>query len=368
MRTQSTTIAVADYCLGLDRHEFIVNPNYQRSDTVWPIAAKSFLIETILLDYPVPKLSLHQHLELPTRTVVKEIVDGQQRSRAILDFYHDNLRLSRTILNDEFAGRKMSELPEDTQAQFLNYGLNFDLFVGATADEVREVFRRMNSFTVPLNPEEARHATYQGPFKWFVHQLSRDYDRVFQNCGVFSEKQVNRMADAKLLTEMAHALIHGISTTSRTSLDKLYQDFDRTFPQEENVRLALRSGLDEVLAREAVCGTPLSKPYNIYSLVLASIQAAGIMSIAHDIDIPDVSLFRSGEPEYNLSLLANALNVAEERGELEDGGDVDEEAGPEPPLNQLDPFEEFVAAASERTNVSSQRKRRFEFFLAALSA
>ena len=159
MRTQSSTITVADYCQGMERKEYLVNKDYQRSDTVWPIAAKSFLIETILLDFPVPKMSLHQRLELVTRTVVKEIVDGQQRSRAVLDFYQNKLRLSRSLLTPEYAGRTFSELDEVAQGQFLNYGLNFDLFVAATNDDVREVFRRMNSFTVPLNPEEARHAT-----------------------------------------------------------------------------------------------------------------------------------------------------------------------------------------------------------------
>jgi len=38
--------------------------------------------------------------------------------------------------------------------------------VAATPAEVREVFRRINSYTVPLNSEEQRHATYQGPFKF----------------------------------------------------------------------------------------------------------------------------------------------------------------------------------------------------------
>jgi hypothetical protein len=60
-----------------------VNRNYQRSDQVWPAIAKSYLIETILLGYPVPKLSLYQVLDLKSRKTSKEIVDGQQRSVTI---------------------------------------------------------------------------------------------------------------------------------------------------------------------------------------------------------------------------------------------------------------------------------------------
>ncbi len=179
------------------------------------------MIETILLNYPVPKLSLHQVTDLKARRRYKEIVDGQQRSTAIFDFYTDKMRLSRTLELEEAAGKRYSELGEELQQQFLDYGLTFDLFIDMGPDQVREVFRRMNSFTVPLNYEEQRHARYQGPFKWFIHRLTRDYDKPFEN-GVFAAKQLVRMADAKLLTEVAHAMIHGITTTTKRRLDDLY--------------------------------------------------------------------------------------------------------------------------------------------------
>lgn len=361
MRTQSSTITVADFCRGLDRKEYTVNKNYQRSDTVWPQAAKSFLIETILLDYPVPKLSLHQRLELATRTTVKDIVDGQQRSRAIMDFYQNKLRLSRSLLTANFKGRTFAELEEEAQAQFLNYGLNFDVFVGAKNEEVREVFRRMNSFTVPLNPEEARHASFQGPFKWFIHGLSRDYDTAFQACGVFTEKQINRMVDAKLITEIGHALVNGITTTSRASLDKVYRDHDVKFPLESELDEAIRLGLDRVLGDADLRETPLMKPYNVYSLALAHIHASGTRVVDENVSLPVVQDFRPGEPEYNLSLLAAAVTVSEEADETDE---VEEEsAGDTLPS----PYQEFIDATKEKTNVASQRKRRFEYFVAALT-
>ena len=62
------TYTVADYCQAMSRHrEIIVNRDYQRSDKVWPPAAKSFLIETILLNYPIPKLFLFQKTDLRSR-------------------------------------------------------------------------------------------------------------------------------------------------------------------------------------------------------------------------------------------------------------------------------------------------------------
>lgn len=48
---------IADYCAAMDRSEIAPNPEYQRSDKVWPPAARSFLMETILLGYPIPRYS-----------------------------------------------------------------------------------------------------------------------------------------------------------------------------------------------------------------------------------------------------------------------------------------------------------------------
>lgn len=64
MHITSTNYTVADYCQAMSRNEMIVNRKYQRSDKVWPPVARSFLIETILLNYPIPKLSLFQRTDV----------------------------------------------------------------------------------------------------------------------------------------------------------------------------------------------------------------------------------------------------------------------------------------------------------------
>src|SRR5216683_1809309 len=215
MKISPTQMTVADYCAAMQRSEIVVNRKYQRSDKVWPPVAKSYLIETMLLDYPVPKLSLFQVTDLKTRKTYKEIVDGQQRSSTIFEFFNDEFALSRNLETDEVAGKKFSELEDEFKSKFLEYSLGMDLFLSATPPEVVEVFRRINSYTIPLNPEEHRHASYQGPFKWFIASLAKRLEAVFVLIGLFSEKQLVRMADTKLLTEICDALLNGIRTTSR---------------------------------------------------------------------------------------------------------------------------------------------------------
>lgn len=337
------SVTVADYCNALSRGEIRVNPKYQRSNRVWPAMARSFLIETILLGYPMPKLALHQVTDLKSRKTIKEVVDGQQRSKAILDFFKNELRLSRALETPEVAGRTYDELEPETQGRFLDYPLNFDLFVAATEDDVREVFRRMNSFTVPLNPEEQRHAVYQGEFKWFIHRLSRRFDQALVAIGGFSTQQIVRMADMKLLTEICHAALHGISTTSRRKLDDLYKARDHALPEKDRLETAISGALELILEWEEIRGTAIVKPYMLYGLVL------GIMHLTDPFEALEPS-FPGGRGIVSRELVVENLSFLAEAVETEDPG-----------------FAEFVAASSSRTNVGKQREIRFQWFCRALS-
>jgi len=227
----ATHVPVSDFCDQMDMGVITVNRRYQRSDRVWPEAAQSFLIETILKGFPVPKLFLHQKTDRVSKKSVRDIIDGQQRATAIKAFRDGDLRLARNLELIDAGGRTYEELPEELQSTFLNFPLGVDLFTNATEDDVREVFRRINSYEVPLNPEEQRHARYQGEFKWFIYHLSTRYDAVFRTVGAFTDKQLVRMQDMKLLAEVAHALLKGIATTNKTSLNNLYRDNDKAFPK-----------------------------------------------------------------------------------------------------------------------------------------
>jgi hypothetical protein len=113
--------SVAEYCQQMARREIRVNQEYQRSDKVWPPPARSFLIETMLLGYPMPKLSLHQVTDVRSRTSTKEVVDGQQRSKAIFGYFNDEFRLSRSLELEDIRGKRFSDLDEEYQHKFLDY-------------------------------------------------------------------------------------------------------------------------------------------------------------------------------------------------------------------------------------------------------
>lgn len=347
MNTVSGSWPVADYCNAFDRGEIRVNRNYQRSEKVWPDAARSYLIETMLLDFPLPKFYLHQITDLRSRQTVKEIVDGQQRSMTINDFFNNRLRLTGTIETEEAAGKTYDELPEELQRAFVEYSLDYDLFTGATEEDVRTVFQRMNSYTFPLNPEEQRHASFQGPFKWFINRLSRQYSEALHGMEVFTQKQLIRMQDAKLLTEVAHAVLYGITTTNKIKLAALYKSRDRSFPEEELIERRFESSLDRLISWNGIHGTQLMKPYVMYGLTLAVMHVREpIETLEATFQSPGLADFDDERCIENLLVLADALENPDANEDLQ----------------------EFIDASSKGTNVAAARAIRFRWLCVALTS
>jgi hypothetical protein len=345
MQTVATNITISEYCAGMNRLEIKVNKEYQRSDKVWPPAARSFLIETILQGYPIPKIYLYQMTDVKSKKTIKEIVDGQQRSTTIHDFFQNKLRLSKNAELEEARGRIYDELSDELKERFLNYPLTADLFLGASPIEVREAFRRLNSYTVPLNPEEKRHAIHQGEFKWFIYRLAHQYEEAFIRMGVFGDKQIVRMSDAKLITELAHAFLFGVKTTKSKELDKLYQDRDAAFPEKSEIKTRIETAVDFIIGRPEIHNGPLMKPHIFYSLVIAVAQSLHPLPNLNDAFDPPADLIVDGNiAASNLTTLAQALESDEEVGN----------------------YKEFVTACSAKTNVDTQRKTRIKWLGKAL--
>jgi len=341
MQVQQTSFTVAEFCQQLKDGKIIVNRDYQRSSKVWPPAARSYLIDTIIHGYPMPKLSMRQKTDLRSRMTVKEIVDGQQRSAAIADFYQDKLRISG---KSEIKGSRFSDLEEPDQQRFVDYSLSVDLFVGATEEEIREVFRRINSYTLPLNYQERRHATFQGEFKWFIVDCSEKYADFLKRIGAFSESQLSRMMDARFLTEVVYAMLRGIDHASESKLDALYKEFDQAFPQERDIAARLKKAFDRIAGWEDIHRGPLMRSYSLYSLLLATSHTLSPLPPLSP--LCGVKGERSIDDELaitNLTHLASALEIPEQ-------GIADD----------------FVEACAKATNRRVPREARFCWFCKAL--
>lgn len=265
-------MSVGDYCNALNKNLITVNDEYQRNSGIWASYARSFFIESILLEYPIPKIFLYSKVDLRTRSTVKEIVDGQQRSHALQNFYNKKFRLSSRIDTEELRGKNYNQLSEEFQSRFISYSLPIDEFRGVQPVDIQNSFRRMNASNVPLNDEEQRNAKYQGPFKWFIQRVANRFSEALRAAGVLSRRDIIRMSDTRLYAEIIHTIINGFVTTKGPQIDALYKRFNTTFEEEEVYFTYLEHGIGSALEQVVGQERELQRGYMFQALVTIHID------------------------------------------------------------------------------------------------
>ena len=93
---QTDQYPISDILAWMKDKTLVLNTDFQRR-SVWPPSARVFLIDTILRDCPMPNIYIRTKTDLKTRRGYREVVDGQQRLRAINDFASDRLQLSNRV-------------------------------------------------------------------------------------------------------------------------------------------------------------------------------------------------------------------------------------------------------------------------------
>jgi len=249
---------VHDFVTWNANKELVLNPYFQRR-SVWDPQARSLLIDSILRRMPVPKIYMRTKLDVRTKKSIREIVDGQQRLRAILGFANGEFALTKRAA--EFSGLTYADLDEEVQEAFLSYPLAVDSLVNASDTDVLEVFARLNSYTVTLVPAEKRHAKYQGDFKWAVHSASKDWRILWEDYQIVKGRDRLRMGDDSLIAEMFGTILNGVTDGGAHQLDSLYASNEAAFPQEMDTRRILDESLKQLLGAfgPLILDTPLNR-------------------------------------------------------------------------------------------------------------
>ena len=121
------------------RERIDTNPDFQRP-AVWSKSQKQLLIDTILRNYDVPKMYWRKLSSQPDQY---DVVDGQQRLRAIWEFREGKYRMAKdadSINGDAIAGLLYEELPDELRMRFDIYPLDVVVITDTDEDEVREMF------------------------------------------------------------------------------------------------------------------------------------------------------------------------------------------------------------------------------------
>lgn len=234
--------SINDFKEWSDRRELILSPKFQRR-RVWSDKAKSYLIDTVLRGLPMPPVFIRQQIDPKTRKTIREVIDGQQRLAAILDFLRDGFKAYK-IHNEEYGDLYFSELPANIQDDFLGYEIPTNLVLTSKDEDVLGIFARLNTYTVTLNKQELWNAKYFGLFKQTVHNLAYEFYTFWRNSNILTENKIARMADVALTSELVIASIDGIQ--DRKVIEDYYKEYDDEFPGRDKIVERFKQCIDSI--------------------------------------------------------------------------------------------------------------------------
>lgn len=243
--------------------DLVLATEFQRNG-VWPQAAKAYLIDTILNDRPIPYLYFRRSISAQSGRSLYEVIDGQQRLRAIFEFLDDDFALIESPKRS-FRRKFFSELNELQRAQVLSYDLYVEQLTGYSDADIRDMFVRMNRFLVKLSPQEIRHARFSGKFKVFTETLAAL--PFWKQNAVFTALQLRRMRAVEFSAELVILLIEG-PQDKKAAVDLYYREYEKSLPFAKEVQgrlTAYFAWLDETLPD--LRRTRYRKPTNLYALV-----------------------------------------------------------------------------------------------------
>jgi hypothetical protein len=200
---------------------------------VWSTQKKQLLIDTILKGWRLPKFYLLKTSSNPDEF---EVVDGQQRLKAIFEFMDDELALSETTAR-QFKATHYGKLPEAVGDRFDDYKIEYDEIIDATDKELKEFFQRLQE-GLPLTSSEKLNS---------VHSSLRDFSRRMAKHGFFRNKvsiSDKRYAHFDIVAKVAALEIEGIESGLRFDDLKSVFESQASFSARSNVAQRLRSAFD----------------------------------------------------------------------------------------------------------------------------
>lgn len=320
--------------------ELVFNERFQRH-SVWTPQAKTYLIDSILQELPIPKIYVRTRLDSKRQTSVRDIVDGQQRIRAIVEFANDEFALSSR--SEAFKGKKYSDLSEEEQERFLGYTITVEHLINASDDDVIDIFARLNSYTVTLNAAEMRHARFQTEFKFSVRKCSQAHRAFVEKYEIFTTKQRFRMQDDEFFAQVYQILHQGVVDGGQRSIDKFYgimndQQFGEIQDKEDRSKIDNAVAFFDQHLSQFLKGS-VAKHYQVLMMFAAYFYQK------HEIPKGQIEVVPAKTGLDSGSAIALKLS------ELERAVDRDDKA-----------WERFIEASAASTQRISSRKVRFDVF------
>ncbi len=219
---------------------------FQRSDDLWDKTKQSRLIESILIRFPLPAFFFDA-----TDNNRWLIVDGLQRLSTIRNFcVNKTLKLTNLEFLHHLNGKGWDGIGEDLQrvieeAQVVIY----KIMPGTPTDVKFNIFKRINTGGLALEPQEIRHALFQGKPADLVAELSKSKAFVEATSG---EIDTHRMLDRNFVNRFLCFYLLGYENYNSDLDNYMNKAMASIYDKSEQELDAIRSDFKKamILAKE----------------------------------------------------------------------------------------------------------------------
>lgn len=232
-------ITVSSIISRIENDELEFDSSFQRKSGLWNKKQKSQLIESIFLKIPLP--AFYFDASDDDRW---QIIDGLQRIGTIKEYVVDkSFALTGMEFLKDLNGCKFDQLPRALQRRIEETNLNAYLVNPSTPKNVKfNIFKRINTGGLILEPQEIRNALYQGQASIFLLKMSKSTE--FRKATDYSIKP-DRMLDREfclrfvcftqldvekeytVLDEFLNKGMEYLSVADDDTLSQVYLEFER---------------------------------------------------------------------------------------------------------------------------------------------
>jgi hypothetical protein len=225
---------------------------FQRNPNLWDSTKQSRLIESILIQFPLPAFYFDATDE--TNWLV---VDGLQRLSSIKNFVVDKtLKLTNLEFLIQFEGKTWNELPPNLQTAIQETQVViYKILPGTPIDVKYNIFKRINTGGLVLEPQEIRHALFQGQPAQFIAELAtnehflqatggkintarmldRDFANRFLCFYLFRTKNYGTKEYGQDLDTFMSKAMAAIYSKAKKDLEKIRSDFEKAMILSEQI-------------------------------------------------------------------------------------------------------------------------------------
>ena len=218
--TEKVTWTIQSFVKLHDEGKLVINTEYQRSE-VWKRPKKQLLMDSILKDYDIGSIILRQQKDK------WEILDGQQRLKAVFDFTDGQFPLSKETA--KFGGKLWKELDPSVQwGQFMNRQVYCTKIYSVDDETTSEIFLRVQE-GMPLNSAEKLNAM-RGKLRNEIYEISQH--PFFIQTRIKEYRFAYRYLCAQIaLQEMDNGVSnHEFKQAKLRNLKKMYKSYKDSLP------------------------------------------------------------------------------------------------------------------------------------------